>query len=66
MLRKLFSRRTKKLTRLAMIALGIGLSFALLLSGSMRKASATGNQTDTPQTVFTNSAAITINDASTA
>jgi subtilisin-like proprotein convertase family protein len=66
MLRKTFSRSIKKLARPLMIALGIATIFALLLSGSMRKASATGNQGDTPQTVFTNATPITINDASTA
>ncbi|MBV9210584.1 MAG: hypothetical protein JOZ52_08145, partial [Acidobacteria bacterium] len=66
MVRNTISRSIKHLTRPLLGALALVMVLALLASGSLRKASANGNQADSPQTVFTNATAITINDASTA
>jgi subtilisin-like proprotein convertase family protein len=46
--------------------LALALVFALMAASSLRTATATNNQADSPQTVFTNATSITINDAATA
>src|SRR4051812_26736538 len=64
MARKTFSGGIKKLARPMTAALALALALALLAGGSWRTARATAaGQPDAPQTVFTNSAPITIVDA---
>ncbi len=66
MIRKTLSRKIKRLARPLIGTLAVALVFALLASGSLRKATANNDQNDSPQAVFTNATAITINDADVA
>ena len=69
MLQKALPKRIERVARPLVGALAIALVFALMVSGSMMRTARADKQNDPPQaiqTVFTNPALITINDASTA